>query len=131
MLRYVDHAIIGVADLAAAARDYEALLGVAVSPGGTHPGAGTHNRLVVLDPAYIELIARLPGADPEAALVSPVAPMLARLPGPNRLRPRFRRSGGRRRGGAGARRRGRRPLRGAPRRAGRLRARLAGRLGRG
>ncbi len=82
MLRYVDHAIIGVADLAAAARDYEALLGVAVSPGGTHPGVGTHNRLVVLDPAYIELIARLPAADPDAALISPVAPMLARLPGP-------------------------------------------------
>src|SRR5947199_6117606 len=80
MLRYVDHAIIAVADLDAAARDYEQLLGFAVSAGGSHPGAGTQNRLIVLDPAYIELIARLPGAS--LTEQSPVTPMFARAPGP-------------------------------------------------
>ena len=80
VLRYVDHAIIAVADLDAAARDYEQLLGFAVSAGGAHPGAGTQNRLIVLDPAYIELIARLPGAS--LGEPSPVTPMFARAPGP-------------------------------------------------
>ena len=80
MLRYVDHAIIAVADLDVAARDYEQLLGFTVSAGGSHPGAGTQNRLIVLDPVYIELIARLPGAN--WAEQSPVTPMFARAPGP-------------------------------------------------
>src|SRR5919198_4820713 len=80
MLRYVDHAIIAVANLDAAARDYEQLLGFTVSAGGSHPGAGTQNRLIVLDPTYIELIARVPGAS--LAEQSPVTPMFARAPGP-------------------------------------------------
>src|SRR5436305_2059860 len=80
MLRYVDHAIIAVADLDGAARDYEQLLGLTVSAGGSHPGAGTQNRVIVLDPAYIELIARLPGAS--LTEQSPVTPMFARAPGP-------------------------------------------------
>src|SRR5919198_4393569 len=79
MLRYVDHAIIAVANLDAAARDYEQLLGFAVSAGGAHPGAGTQNRLIVLDPTYIELIARLPGAS--LGEQSPVTPLFARAPG--------------------------------------------------
>lgn len=79
MLRYVDHAIIGVADLDAAAQGYGRLLGLTVSPGGTHPGAGTYNRLIVLDPEYIELIARLPGAALRDG--SPVTPMFTRAPG--------------------------------------------------
>lgn len=82
MLRYIDHVILGVPDLAAAARDYGDALGFAVSAGGTHPGAGTYNRLIVLDPEYVELIARLPGvpaaAEPPS---SPVAPMFSRAPG--------------------------------------------------
>lgn len=80
MLCYVDHAIIGVDDLDAAARDYVHLLCFAVSAGGTHPGAGTYNRLIVLDPEYIELIARLPGAALRDG--SPVSPMFGRAPGP-------------------------------------------------
>ncbi len=79
LLRCVDHVIIGVPDLDAAADDYERLLGFAVSAGGTHPGNGTYNRLIVLDPEYIELIARLPGA--ELAARSPISAMFGRAPG--------------------------------------------------
>jgi len=80
-LRSVDHVILGVTDLAAAARDYEKVLGFAVSAGGTHPGAGTYNRLIVLDPEYVELIARLPGHAAGETLASPVSPMFTRAPG--------------------------------------------------
>jgi len=80
MLRYVDHVIIGVADLTEAARDYETRLAFHVSAGGAHPNLGTQNRLVVLDPEYIELIARLPGRAP--AVDSPITSMFARAPGP-------------------------------------------------
>lgn len=79
MVRYVDHAIIAVNDLEAAARDYEARLGFAVSAGGTHPAMGTRNRLVVLDPEYMELIARTPGTT--LAPTSAVTPMFTRAPG--------------------------------------------------
>ncbi len=79
MLRYVDHAIIGVDDLDAAARDYAGKLGFAVGAGGVHPGMGTHNRLIVLDPEYVELLARVPGA--EVSPLSPVGAMLRRAPG--------------------------------------------------
>lgn len=80
MLRCVDHAILAAGALDAAANDYEQLLGFAVSAGGRHPGAGTHNRLIVLDPEYVEIIARLP-ATPLGPM-SPVTPMFARAPGP-------------------------------------------------
>lgn len=80
MLRYVDHVILGVDDLDAAARDYGATLGFAVSAGGVHPGMGTRNRLIVLDPTYVELIARVPGV--EVSPLSPVGAMLNRGPGP-------------------------------------------------
>jgi len=79
MLRYVDHAIIGVDDLDAAAHDYAGTLGFAVGSGGVHPGMGTHNRLIVLDPEYVELLARVPGA--EVSPLSPVGAMLRRAPG--------------------------------------------------
>ena len=56
MLLGLDHIVIAVRDLAAAARDYEAL-GFTVVPGGKHP-VGTHNALISFgDGAYIELIA--------------------------------------------------------------------------
>ena len=56
MLLGIDHIVIAVRDLDAAARDYEKL-GFTVVPGGKHP-VGTHNVLIgFADGAYIELIA--------------------------------------------------------------------------
>ena len=83
MLRYVDHVIIGVTDLNGAARDYADTLGFAVSVGGVHPNLGTQNRLIVLDPEYVELIARLPGHASGAAPTgaSPITAMFVRAPG--------------------------------------------------
>jgi len=52
---YLDHMLIGVRDLSQAARDYNKL-GFKVTPEGRHPGRGTHNRLVVFGPEYLELI---------------------------------------------------------------------------
>ncbi len=81
MLRSIDHVILGVADLNGAARDYAEGLGFAVSAGGAHPNLGTQNRLIVLDPEYVELIARLPGHVPPTAAGSPITAMFARAPG--------------------------------------------------
>ena len=56
MLLGIDHIVIAVRDLNAAARDYEKL-GFTVVPGGKHP-VGTHNVLIAFaDGSYIELIA--------------------------------------------------------------------------
>jgi catechol 2,3-dioxygenase-like lactoylglutathione lyase family enzyme len=56
MLLGIDHIVIAVRDLDAAAKDYTTL-GFTVVPGGKHP-VGTHNVLVAFaDGAYIELIA--------------------------------------------------------------------------
>ncbi len=52
---YLDHMLIGVRDLSQTARDYNKL-GFKVTPEGRHPGRGTHNRLVVFGPEYLELI---------------------------------------------------------------------------
>lgn len=52
---YLDHMLIGVRDLSQTARDYNKL-GFKVTPEGSHPGRGTHNRLVVFGPEYLELI---------------------------------------------------------------------------
>lgn len=55
----LDHAVILVADLAAAIADYRSL-GFNVQPGGTHADGATHNALIVFtDGSYIELIAFL------------------------------------------------------------------------
>jgi hypothetical protein len=53
----LDHAVIAVADLAAAAREIEARCGLASVEGGRHPGWGTANRIVPLGDTYLELIA--------------------------------------------------------------------------
>jgi catechol 2,3-dioxygenase-like lactoylglutathione lyase family enzyme len=65
--QYLDHVLIAVRDLAAAGRAYSAL-GFKVTPEGRHPGRGTHNRLAVFGPAYLELIAI---EDPAGPLLRP------------------------------------------------------------
>lgn len=55
-IRYIDHVLIAVPDLDAAAEQYRKL-GFHVTAGGTHPDRGTANRLVVLEDGYLELIA--------------------------------------------------------------------------
>jgi hypothetical protein len=52
----LDHVLHGVKDLAQAARDFRDRLGMNARVGGVHPGRGTHNSLVHLGNAYIELI---------------------------------------------------------------------------
>ena len=53
----LDHIVIGVHDLAAAAADFTQA-GFQVTPGGEHSSGNTHNALVTFaDGAYLELIA--------------------------------------------------------------------------
>jgi hypothetical protein len=53
----IDHVIVIVEDLDAAARKYYEQKGLASVPGGRHPGHGTANRIVPLGSSYIELMA--------------------------------------------------------------------------
>ncbi|HZD01956.1 MAG TPA: VOC family protein [Actinomycetes bacterium] len=53
----LDHVLIAVADLAAAARQIQTRYGLASVEGGHHPGWGTANRIVPLGASYLELIA--------------------------------------------------------------------------
>ena len=53
---YLDHVLIAVRSLSSAAGSYSSL-GFKVTPEGRHPGRGTHNRLMVFGPEYLELIA--------------------------------------------------------------------------
>ena len=54
----IDHLVIAVSDLDAAAAELEARAGLAFTAGGRHEGAGTANRIAFLaDGAYLELIA--------------------------------------------------------------------------
>jgi len=70
MVTGIDHLVIAVPDLDSAAAELEARVGLAVTGGGRHPGAGTLNRLAFLaDGAYLELIAV---EDRNAALGWPV-----------------------------------------------------------
>jgi len=53
----IDHVLIAVVDLAAAAREMEEHYGLASIEGGRHPGWGTANRIVPLGDTYLELVA--------------------------------------------------------------------------
>ena len=53
----VDHVLIAVPDLDAAAAALAARTGLASTAGGRHPDFGTANRIVPLGPAYLELVA--------------------------------------------------------------------------
>jgi Glyoxalase-like domain len=53
----LDHVLIAVGDLAAAAREFEVEHGLASIEGGRHPGWGTANRIVPLGKSYLELVA--------------------------------------------------------------------------
>ena len=57
LLHSLDHAVIAVRDLAAAADGYAALLGRPPSWRGVHPGAGTANALFRLENTDLELLA--------------------------------------------------------------------------
>lgn len=57
MLTAIDHIIIGVRDLEAAARQFGEKLGLLPSGGGIHPSGGTANRIIVIGDTYLELIA--------------------------------------------------------------------------
>jgi hypothetical protein len=52
----LDHVLHGVKDLAQATQDFRDKLGMNAVVGGVHPGRGTHNSLVHLGNAYVELI---------------------------------------------------------------------------
>jgi glyoxalase-like protein len=53
----IDHVLIAVADLAAAAREVEEHHDLGSIDGGHHPGWGTANRIVPLGETYLELVA--------------------------------------------------------------------------
>ena len=74
----LDHVVLGVADLDAAARHLRDRFGLIAAAGGRHPGWGTANRVVPLGDSYVELVTVV---DPVEAAGSPfgrwVASMLA------------------------------------------------------
>jgi Glyoxalase-like domain len=63
----LDHVLIAVADLAAAARELDARFGLASVDGGRHPGWGTANRIVPLGDSYLELVSVVDTAEAAVA----------------------------------------------------------------
>ncbi len=74
MSLWIDHVVLGVQDLEAAAARLERDHGLAAVVGGRHPGWGTGNRIVPLGRGYIELIGIV---DAEEAASSPIGRALA------------------------------------------------------
>ena len=71
---YLDHVLIAVRDLNRTARTFGDNLGFSTTPEGVHPGRGSHNRLVVFGPEYLELISV---RDPSEGLFRPnIVPFL-------------------------------------------------------
>ncbi|AZI41731.1 VOC family protein [Deinococcus psychrotolerans] len=58
----IDHLVIAARNLPEGVTWLEDRLGVSLSPGGEHPTFGTHNRLLSLGAAYLEVIAVNPDA---------------------------------------------------------------------
>ena len=70
----LDHVLIAVRDLNRTAQTFGDSLGFSVTPEGVHPGRGSHNRLVVFGPEYLELISV---RDPSQRLFRPnIVPFL-------------------------------------------------------
>lgn len=68
----MDHLVLYADSLDAGVRWCEDTLGITPGPGGEHPLMGTHNRLLSIasdgfPDAYLEIIARQPGATPQVA----------------------------------------------------------------
>jgi Glyoxalase-like domain len=59
----LDHVVIAVADLEAAAEEIETRYGLASIEGGRHPGWGTANRIIPLGETYLELVAVVDAAE--------------------------------------------------------------------
>jgi hypothetical protein len=76
MVTGIDHLVIAVPDLDSAARELEQGIGLAVTSGGRHPGAGTANRIAFLaDGSFLELIAV---EDADAAQAQPLGSAVVR-----------------------------------------------------
>jgi catechol 2,3-dioxygenase-like lactoylglutathione lyase family enzyme len=75
----VDHLVVAVRDLDAAASAYSAMLGLTPSWRGAHPALATRNVIFGLANCYVELLAVEPGAPP-SPLADALAGYLARKP---------------------------------------------------
>ncbi|MFL5644986.1 MAG: VOC family protein [Chloroflexota bacterium] len=73
----IDHVLIPVDDLPAAAEIVRARHGLTSIAGGRHPGWGTENRIIPLGDTYLELIAVV---DPEVAAMSAFGRWIAAAP---------------------------------------------------